>query len=90
MTRASKIHIVQTPPLAVDRTTAAAALGVSESTLEGLVRSGDLPPPRRHCPRAERGAAWKPTQEPALSQAGALPEFGLAERQGSLDLLAAP
>jgi prophage regulatory protein len=47
MTRPSKIHIVQTPPLAVDRTTAAAALGVSESTLEGLVRSGDLPPPRR-------------------------------------------
>lgn len=47
MTRPSKLHVVQTPPLAVDRTTAAAALSVSESTLDGLVRSGELPPPRR-------------------------------------------
>jgi len=39
--------IVQTPPLAVDRATAAAALGVSESTLEGLVRAGEAPAPRR-------------------------------------------
>lgn len=29
MTRPSKLHVVQTPPLAVDRTTAAAALGVT-------------------------------------------------------------
>lgn len=42
-----KIQIIQTPPLAVDRANAAAALGVSETTLEALVRSGELPPPRK-------------------------------------------
>ncbi len=40
-------HIVQTPPISVDRANAAAALGISESLLEALVRSGDLPPPRK-------------------------------------------
>ena len=39
--------IIQTPPLMVAREAAAAALGIGESTLEGLVRAGDLPPPRR-------------------------------------------
>jgi prophage regulatory protein len=40
--------IIQAEPLFVDREHAAAALGgISDSTLEALVRSGDLPPPRR-------------------------------------------
>ncbi len=40
-------HVIQTPPLLVARDAAAAALGISERTLEGLVRTGDLPPPRK-------------------------------------------
>lgn len=40
-------HIIQTPPLAVDKRNAAAAIGVSETTLDLLVRSGELPPPRK-------------------------------------------
>ncbi len=42
-----KIQIIQTPPLAVDKRNAAAAIGVSETTLDLLVRSGELPPPRK-------------------------------------------
>lgn len=41
------IDIIQTPPLFVARENAAAALGVSERTLEGLVTAGELPPPRK-------------------------------------------
>ena len=40
-------QIIQAPPLMVPRERAAEALGVSERTLEGLVRSGDLAPPRK-------------------------------------------
>ena len=39
--------IIQTPPLFVARENAAAALGVSTGTVEALVRTGDLPPPRK-------------------------------------------
>ena len=48
MPRASKrTPIIQAPPLILPREHAAAALGVSESTLEKLARTGELPPPRR-------------------------------------------
>jgi prophage regulatory protein len=40
------IDIIQAPPLLVARDVAASALGISESTLEALVRCGDLPRPR--------------------------------------------
>lgn len=39
--------VIQAPPLILPREHAAAALGVSESTLEKLTRTGELPPPRR-------------------------------------------
>ncbi len=39
--------IHQLTPIAVPRDRAAAALGLSESTIEALVRSGELPPPRK-------------------------------------------
>ena len=39
--------IIQTPPLLVPREKASAALGVSDSTVDRLVREGRLPPPRR-------------------------------------------
>jgi prophage regulatory protein len=35
------------PPLLVDREQAAAALSISERTLEGLVAAGELSPPRK-------------------------------------------
>lgn len=42
-----RVEIVTTPPLMVAREAAAAALGISEGTLEALVRKGDLPKPRQ-------------------------------------------
>jgi prophage regulatory protein len=42
-----KREVIQSPPLMVEREAAAAALGISVRTLEGLVRAGDLPPPRK-------------------------------------------
>ena len=45
---AKPITIIQAPPLLVAREHAAQALGgISERTLEGLVREGKLPPPRK-------------------------------------------
>jgi prophage regulatory protein len=41
------MSIIQAPPLMVDREQAAHALGVSERTLENLVATGELPPPRK-------------------------------------------
>lgn len=43
----TKREVIQTAPLMVERDSAAAALGISVRTLEGLVRAGDLPPPRK-------------------------------------------
>jgi prophage regulatory protein len=43
----TKPAVIQTAPLMVEREAAAAALGISVRTLEGLVRTGDLPPPRK-------------------------------------------
>ncbi|WP_235538366.1 AlpA family transcriptional regulator [Pelomonas sp. Root1444] len=54
--------IIQAPPLMVDRHHAAAALGVSDGTVESLVRSGDLPPPRRISP-GRTGWLWRELQE---------------------------
>lgn len=42
-----KITVIQAPPLMLDREQAAAALSIGDSTLEDLVRKGELPPPRR-------------------------------------------
>jgi len=39
--------LIQAAPLLVDREHAAQALGISERTLDGLVRTGELPPPRK-------------------------------------------
>lgn len=44
---ARRAAIIQAPPLILPREHAAAALGVSESTLEKLTRTGELPPPRQ-------------------------------------------
>ena len=42
-----KAAVVQAAPLLVGRDQAAAALGISDSLLEKLVRTGDLPSPRK-------------------------------------------
>lgn len=39
--------IIHAKPLIVPRERAAAALGISERTLENLVATGELPPPRK-------------------------------------------
>lgn len=59
--------IVQATPISVDRDNAAAALGISESTLEGLVRSGELPPPRQLSP-GRVGWLWRELVEYAESR----------------------
>lgn len=61
------ITIIQTPPLLVDRNNAAAALGVSDGTVEALVRSGDLPPPRK-ISKGRTGWLWRELQEFAESR----------------------
>lgn len=50
--------IIQAPPIFVAREDAAAALGVSKGTVEGLVRTGDLPPPRKISP-GRTGWLWR-------------------------------
>lgn len=47
MPKHATITIVQTPPLLIARENAALVLGVSERTLEALVASGELAPPRK-------------------------------------------
>lgn len=61
------ITIIQAPPLLVDRDHAAAALGVSDSTVESLVREGQLPPPRR-ISKGRTGWLWRELQEFAESR----------------------
>lgn len=56
------ITVIQAPPLLVDRESAAAALGVSDSTVEALVRAGDLPPPRR-ISKGRTGWLWRELHE---------------------------
>lgn len=41
------VQVIQAAPIAVDRDAAAAALGISVRTLEGLVQAGAMPPPRQ-------------------------------------------
>lgn len=67
MLRPTMITIVQTPPLIVARDNAAAVLGVSERTLEGLVASGDLKPPRK-VSAGRVGWLWRELQEFAESR----------------------
>ena len=59
--------IIQTPPLLVGREHAATALGISDSTLEALVRSGDLPPQRR-ISAGRTGWLWRELQAFAESR----------------------
>lgn len=59
--------MIQTPPLMVERKHAAAALGISESTLESLVAAGDLPPPRK-ISKARVGWLWRELQAFAESR----------------------
>jgi len=61
------VSIIQAPPLMVARENAAAALGVSDSTVEALVRSGELPPPRR-ISKGRTGWLWRELQEFAESR----------------------
>lgn len=58
----SKVTIIQAAPLMVDRHAAAAALGVSDGTVEALVRKGELPPPRRISAN-RTGWLWRELQE---------------------------
>lgn len=50
--------IIRAEPIFVQRENAAAALGVSERTLEGLVASGELPP-QRLISRGRVGWLWR-------------------------------
>lgn len=59
--------IVQAAPISVDRENAAAALGISDSTLEALVRSGELPAPRKLSP-GRVGWLWRELVEFAESR----------------------
>lgn len=61
------VTIIQSPPLMVDREHAAAALGVSDSTVEALVRTGELPPPRR-ISKGRTGWLWRELLEFAESR----------------------
>ena len=70
-------EVIQTPPLIVSRESAAAALGISERTLDGLVRSGDLPPPRK-ISASRTGWLWRELQ----AFAEALPVSDLAPGLG--------
>ncbi len=60
-------HIIQAPPLMLPREQAAAALGISERTLENLVASGDLPPPRK-ISKGRVGWLWRELQAFAESR----------------------
>ena len=62
MSRTKRPEIVTTPPLMVARECAAAALGISEGTLEALVRRGELPKPRK-ISAARVGWLWRELQE---------------------------
>lgn len=59
--------IIQAAPLMVDREQAALALSIGDSTLEDLVRKGDLPPPRR-ISAGRTGWLWRELQEFAESR----------------------
>lgn len=59
--------IIQAPPLFVPREDAAEALGISKSTVEALVRSQDLPPPRE-ISRGRVGWLWRELVEFAESR----------------------
>lgn len=61
------ITIIQAPPLMLDREHAARALSIGDSTLEDLVRKGDLPPPRR-ISKGRTGWLWRELQEFAESR----------------------
>jgi prophage regulatory protein len=59
--------VIQAPPLMVDREQAAHALGVSQRTLENLVATGDLPPPRK-ISKLRVGWLWRELQAFAESR----------------------
>lgn len=62
-----KPTVVQAAPLLVGRDQAAAALGISDSLLEKLVRVGELPPPRK-ISEGRVGWLWKDLQTFAESR----------------------
>lgn len=63
----AKLIVIQAPPLMLGREQAAAALSISDGTLEALVRSGELPPPRR-ISAGRTGWLWRELQEFAESR----------------------
>lgn len=78
------ITIIQAAPLIVDREQAAAALSIGDSTLEDLVRKGDLPPPRR-ISKGRTGWLWRELAEFAESRpvSDAAPGPGQRKPQGA-------
>lgn len=58
MSKQQHTAIIRAEPLFVQRENAAAALGISERTLEGLVASGELPP-QRLISRGRVGWLWR-------------------------------
>lgn len=59
--------LIQAAPLLVPREQAAAALGISERLLDGLVATGELPPPRK-ISKGRTGWLWRELQEFAESR----------------------
>lgn len=74
---AKPITIIQAPPLVVGREHAAQALGISERTLETLVATGQLAPPRK-ISAGRVGWLWRELQ----AYAEALPVSDLAPGPG--------
>lgn len=64
---AKSVTIIQAPPLMVARENAAQALGISERTLETLVSTGELAPPRK-ISAGRTGWLWRELQAFAESR----------------------
>lgn len=73
--------IIQAPPLLVGRVEAARALGISDSTVELLVRQGELPPPRQ-ISKGRTGWLWRELQEFAESRPVSIMLPGPGRQQG--------
>ena len=67
MAKTAAPTVIQAAPLMVPRDQAAIALGISERTLEGLVATGDLPPPRK-ISKGRVGWLWRELQAFAESR----------------------
>lgn len=77
------VIIHRPPPIMVDRSDAAAALGIGERTLETLVAQGKLPPPRQISPQRV-GWLWRELEAfaTALPVSACLPGPGRRSARG--------